>query len=141
MFKTQGAISGDKSARNAAALLGLALLLGLAVHQLAGKACAAPTGYKLFWSDDFKQPDGSAPDPSMWTYDLGAGGWGNQELETYTKLTQNASIVSDPLALDGKALKIQAVKGEKGAYTSARLKTQGKFSFKYGWVECRARLP
>src|SRR5207249_6678689 len=36
------------------------------------------------WADEFDGPANSAPDPTKWTYDLGAGGWGNQELRSYT---------------------------------------------------------
>ncbi len=114
-------------------------LLGVLAFFPVDQACSK--SYALVWGDEFHQAIGSAPDPTKWTYDLGAGGWGNEELETYTRLPQNASIVADPLAGDGEALRIQALKGSDGTYTSARLTTKGKVAFKYGWVECRARLP
>src|SRR5581483_5320312 len=63
------------------------------------------------------------------------------EVQVYTSTTKNASVIADPLALDGKALRIQAVKEEDGTLTSARISTREKYTFKYGWVECRARLP
>lgn len=85
----------------------------------------------LVWSDEFNV-DG-APDPTHWGYDLGAGGWGNNEVQTYTDEAQNA-IVS------GGNLKITLRK--VGAnYTSARLNSKGKFDFKYGKMEFRAKLP
>ena len=89
---------------------------------------------KLKWSDEF-DVDGP-PDPSKWGYDLGAGGWGNAELQYYTDRTDN-SIVSDG------TLKITAkTESHNGSpYTSARLLTRDKFSFKYGKVEVKARLP
>src|SRR5215469_11959584 len=39
----------------------------------------------LVWSDEFNNATGSnaQPDPSVWTYDTGASGWGNNELEDY----------------------------------------------------------
>jgi beta-glucanase (GH16 family) len=95
----------------------------------------------LVWSDEFNGPVGSGPDPTKWTYDLGGGGWGNNELEVYTNSLQNASIVADPAATDGTALDIQAIKQSDGTYTSARLKTQGLQSWTYGRFEARARLP
>ena len=52
----------------------------------------------LVWSDEFDQPIGSGPDMSRWSYDLGDGGWGNQELQTYTDLVDNASVAADPQA-------------------------------------------
>ena len=42
---------------------------------------AVPQGYKLVWSDEF---EGNSIDGSKWVYDLGGGGWGNNELECYT---------------------------------------------------------
>src|SRR5262245_18901650 len=52
-----------------------------------------PSGpWQLAWSDEFNGPDGSRPDESLWTYDLGGNGWGNQELETYTNRAENASV-------------------------------------------------
>jgi beta-glucanase (GH16 family) len=95
----------------------------------------------LIWDGKFNGPVGSAPDPAKWGYDLGGGGWGNNELEVYTNSLQNASIVADAGATDGKALAIRAVKEPDGTYTSARLKTAGKFDVTYGRVEVRAKLP
>lgn len=90
----------------------------------------------LIWSDEF-DVDG-APSTTKWTYDLGtgSGGWGNNELQFYTNRSENVSQ-------QGGNLVITAVKEsyENSAYTSSRLKTQGKFSFTYGKVEVRAKLP
>jgi beta-glucanase (GH16 family) len=100
---------------------------------------AEPT---LLWSDEFNQPEGTAPDPAKWVHDLGngVGGWGNKELETYTDSRENAFIIADAGALDGHALAIRAVKTASGGYTSARLKTLGKFAFTYGRIEARMQL-
>ena len=96
---------------------------------------AAAQDRQLLWSDEFNGAPGSQPDPAKWVYDLGAGGWGNQELETYTDGRGNAY-------LDGQGhLVIQALHPEPGKFTSARLKTQGKFAFAYGRVEARIRIP
>ena len=88
----------------------------------------------LFWSEEFNT-DGP-PDPSKWGYDLGAGGWGNQELEYYTSRPENA-VVKDGV------LKINLIKESYNgsAYTSARLLSKGKFEFTYGKVEIKAKLP
>lgn len=88
----------------------------------------------LIWSEEFNSP--GAPDPGKWGYDLGAGGWGNNELQYYTNRLDNA-IVS------GGTLKIIAQKEAYNGspYTSARLLSKDKFSFKYGKVEARAKLP
>jgi beta-glucanase (GH16 family) len=109
-------------------LLSISLLLTVA-------AMAQTSGiWRLAWSDEFAGPANSAPDPTKWTYDLGAGGWGNQELETYTNTRENSY-------LDGSGnLVIQAIKTGSG-YTSARLKTQGLFAITYGRLEARIRIP
>jgi beta-glucanase (GH16 family) len=85
----------------------------------------------LVFSDEFAT-DG-APDPTKWGYDLGAGGWGNGELQTYTNSPTNAVV-------QGGNLVITAVKNGN-SYTSARLKSENKFEFRYGKVEFRAKLP
>jgi beta-glucanase (GH16 family) len=93
------------------------------------------------WQDEFDQPAGSAPDPSKWVFDLGSNGWGNKELQDYTAGRANSEIIADPEATDGRALVLRAVRGADGRYTSARLKTHGKFATTYGRVEARMKLP
>ncbi|MCL6461792.1 MAG: glycoside hydrolase family 16 protein [Flavobacterium micromati] len=85
----------------------------------------------LKFSDEFNT-DG-APDPAKWGYDLGAGGWGNNESQTYTSAADNVIV-------QGGNLKITAKKVGTG-YTSARLKTENKYEFTYGRIEVRAKLP
>ncbi len=85
----------------------------------------------LVFSDEFAT-DG-APDSSKWGYDLGAGGWGNGELQSYTNSPTNAVV-------QGGNLVLTAIK-TGNSYTSARLKSENKFDFKYGKVEFRAKLP
>jgi beta-glucanase (GH16 family) len=93
------------------------------------------TPWKLVWSDEFNGHQGTAPDASKWTFDLGGGGWGNQELEVYTKS-------SDNIQQDGRGhLVIRAVKAASNSYTSARIKTEGKFALKYGKIEVRMKIP
>jgi beta-glucanase (GH16 family) len=90
--------------------------------------------YNLVWSDEFNNT--GAPDASKWGYDLGAGGWGNSELQYYTNRAENVNIDNGTLKIN---LKREAFSGS--AFTSARILTKNKFSFKYGKVECRAKLP
>lgn len=89
---------------------------------------------KIIWSDEFNV-DG-APNSTYWGYDLGAGGWGNNEEEYYTNRPENV-IVKDGV------LKIKTIKEnyQGSNYTSARLLTKDKFSFKYGKIEFKAKLP
>lgn len=91
---------------------------------------------QLLWADEFNVP--GKPDTSRWGYDIGNGedGWGNQELEYYTDRPANV-IVQDGV------LKITAQREDYAGkqFTSARLLSHKKFSFRYGRVEVRAKLP
>lgn len=111
--------------------------LGLALCTLAalqGQHPVLDRPWQMVWHDEFTGPADSPPDRTKWTYDLGATGWGNAELENYTNSTDNA-------ALDGEGhLVIQAI-AANGGYTSARLKTQGIAAFTYGRIEARIKVP
>lgn len=88
----------------------------------------------LIWSDEF-DTNGS-PDATKWTYDIGAGGWGNGESQYYTDRTDNAVVQDGNLIITAKS---ESFSGSD--YTSARMKTQGLFNFTYGRVDVRAKLP
>ncbi|SHI71341.1 family 16 glycosylhydrolase [Algibacter luteus] len=85
----------------------------------------------LVWSDEF-DTDG-APNAANWTYDLGAGGWGNQEVQTYTSDASNVSVSEGTLKITAKK--------DGSDYTSARIKSIDLYEFKYGRVEVKAKLP
>lgn len=90
--------------------------------------------YKLIWSDEFNK-DG-LPDSTKWGYNLGAGGWGNQESQYYTNRINNAMVKNGTLKIIARKEKY-----EGSNYTSARLLTKNKFTFKYGKVTARAKIP
>lgn len=113
------------------------LLAGLMLSALLAPRPSPAASFALVWADDFDGAAGSRPDPQKWTYDLGHGNrlWGNNEFQTYTKGRDN-------IALDGQgSLVITANKEPAGRYTSARIKTLGKFSQRYGRFEARIRIP
>lgn len=87
----------------------------------------------LVWADEF---DGTQLNSSKWSYELGAGGWGNNELQYYTNRADNSVVSDGTLKI---ILKKENYQGS--SYTSARMLTKGKFSFKYGKIEVRAKLP
>ena len=73
---------------------------------------------------------------------VGGGGWGNQELETYTDRARNASLDGEGvLAIQALRESFTGTDGITREYTSARLKTQGKFEQAYGRFEARLRIP
>lgn len=93
------------------------------------------------WSDEFNVGNS---DLTGWTRQTGAGGWGNQELETYTSSSANAFVSTDQSTGIG-ALTVRAIATGSGAnqtYTSARLNTSANlFSQTNGLFEFRAKLP
>ena len=126
----------------------IAALAGGTPSPVASQAFAPniPSG-TLAWSDEFTNSSNApaAPDPKIWTYDTGNSGFGNRELEHYCAWGSNAAPCStaNPNAYVGTDgyLHIIALQPSPGVYTSARLKTQGLFSFQYGRFEVRALVP
>ena len=105
-----------------------------------------PSG-TLVWSDEFSNSGvtNTQPNPATWKYDTGNSGFGNNELENYCSWGSSASPCNpaNPNAYVGTdgSLHIVAEQPSAGVYTSARLKSQGLFSFQYGRVEARMQLP
>lgn len=117
--------------------------LKLALLVLCGLV-AVKADWQLIWSDEFDGAAGSSPDGSKWGYDIGGGGWGNNELEYYTSSTNNA-------ALDGNSNLLITARTDDAwqyscwygtcQYTSARMLTSGKFETTYGRIEARIKVP
>ena len=101
----------------------------------------APEGYELSWGDEFDQTMLS----ENWEPMIGDGSnygiyrWGNNEQQYYT--SDNAYVEDDFLHV--LALKEDVVneREETFHYTSARLRTKGKISTTYGYIEARMSLP
>lgn len=101
----------------------------------------------LVWSDEFANSTGANAQPNklVWSYDTGADGWGNSELEDYcawgSTATPCSSAAPNAFVDTNGYLNIVAEQPSAGVYTSARLLTQGLFSFQYGRIEVRAQVP
>lgn len=96
-----------------------------------------PMSWTLVWADEFDGEEGALPDSARWGYDIGATGWGNNELQNYTDRAENASM-------DGEGnLAIVAREDSTGTsdYTSARINTFDKFEQAYGSFEANIKLP
>ncbi len=120
----------------------LAFLVLLISSTAWAQTAPKPAGHwALAWSDEFNQADGSSPDPAKWTLEVGGGGWGNHELEYYTDRPENARIEHGHLLITALRQNYTGSDGVTRGYTSARLKTLGKFSVTYGRVEARIKIP
>jgi len=57
--------------------------------------------YELVWSDEFDYA--GLPDAMKWGYDVGGQGWGNNELEYYTKSRpENARVEGGSLVIEAR---------------------------------------
>jgi beta-glucanase (GH16 family) len=101
----------------------------------------ASRDWTLVWSDEFNGANGSPVDIRKWVSETGGGGWGNNELEYYTARLQNAYQQDGNLVIKVLEEKYTGSEGVRRNYTSARLKTKGKFTQAYGRFEARIKIP
>ena len=127
--------------RRLAVLLPTALIPFNSVAQKRDSPEAERTNWILTWSDEFDQPDGSSPDPKKWRLEVGGGGWGNHELEYYTKRSMNASVRHGNLVIVARKEDYRGREGVQRHFTSARLTTRHLFAQAYGKFVARIKIP
>ena len=105
--------------------------------------------WKLAWSDEFDYE--GLPDKTKWDYEEGFVR--NHEMQYYTRdRKENARVENGMLIIEGRKEQFKNPHYEPGSprwnrsresaeITSASLITRNKFSWKYGRVEVRAKLP
>lgn len=104
-----------------------------------------PEGYKLLWHDEFDQ-DGRPS--AVWAYEEGFVR--NEELQWYQP--DNATVSDGCLVIEGRRETVPNPYYEAGSndwrknrkearYTSSCLTTQQSFTFRYGRLEVRAKIP
>ena len=116
-------------------ILTTTMVLGLIPCIPCVKQVKAESSWKLMWSDEF---DGDSLNTNVWTRETGGsdgGGWGNNELQYYTDRTENSYVSDGTLKIVAKRENYSNCR-----FTSARLKTAGKKSFKYGRMEARIKV-
>jgi beta-glucanase (GH16 family) len=126
------------------AIKALPLVLVAALVHCGTSSPSAPAGqgtppggtsgtWRTVWADEF---DGAGlPEPSKWSFEVGGGGWGNNELQFYTDArTENARLENGRLVVEARKETWQ-----NRSYTSARLNSRAAWT--YGRVEARAKLP
>lgn len=101
----------------------------------------ASAGWTLVWSDEFNGANGSPVDWNKWVQETGGSGWGNNELQYYTDRTKNAYQQDGSLVIQVLKERFTGPDNVTREYTSARLKTLGKFSQTYGRFEARIKIP
>jgi beta-glucanase (GH16 family) len=108
--------------------------------------------WELVWSDEF---DGSKLDRRKWGFDDDCWGGGNDEQQCYRDSPKNTVVEHGRLVITARREKFVGaawplnLRGDvedpnaraTKPFTSARLTTRGKASWRYGRVEVRARLP
>jgi len=87
------------------------------------------------WCEEFSYT--GLPNDAKWGYDVGGGGFGNNELQYYTNKDIDNAFVQDGY------LTIKAMEESFGgnAYTSARLVTKNTGDWLYGKIQVKAQLP
>ena len=101
----------------------LFIVAGLPASPAEAGRVRAPKGYTQVWSDEFKGKNGSLPDRTKWTYDIGGSGWGNHELEYYTNRAENARIEHGKLVITARA---ETFTGPDGTFRQTAELTQGQ---------------
>ncbi|MFN4316259.1 MAG: family 16 glycosylhydrolase [Chitinophagaceae bacterium] len=91
--------------------------------------------WTMVWQEEFDYT--GLPDSSKWVAEEGGHGWGNNELQYYTRgRLENMRVENGMLTIEAKK-----ENWEGKEFTSARLITRGKADWVYGKIEVRARLP
>ena len=89
--------------------------------------------YKLVWSELFTKP---YIDRNKWNIEVREPGWVNNELQAYTDRANNITIQNNQLIINAKKEEYNTAK-----FTSGRINTFKKISWKYGRFEVRAKIP
>lgn len=106
---------------------------------LAAGSAASQTPAEPVWADEF---DGPSINTANWTLEIGTGtqyglvGWGNNELQYYTQLSDNAYVADGKLHIVARQASVDGMN-----YTSARLMSRGKVFGLHGRIEARIRIP
>ncbi|RAO10570.1 glycoside hydrolase family 16 protein [Micromonospora noduli] len=140
MFTARPSLRFRPLALLAAALVATATALVVPAHPDRAEAAIGP----ISWQDEFNSPAGTPVDQNKWRFDIGGGGWGNNERQYYTNSTSNA-------VHDGQGNLVITARRDNPAnyqchygrceYTSARLLTAATFTQTYGRFEARIKIP
>jgi len=119
----------------------LPAILLLTISATAGAEHSHKHDWVLAWSDEFNDMSTAGVDHAKWVVETGGGGFGNNELEYYTNRPRNLAVHDGMLVITAEKERFTGPDGVARDYTSARLKTYGKFSQAYGRFEARIKIP
>ncbi len=91
-------------------------------------------GYDLVWNDEFS---GTELDLDKWAYEVHNPGWTNQELQEYTRSTDNTFVRDGHLVI--KAIKTDLF--GQDYYKSGKINNRTKGDFTFGKVVVSAKVP
>jgi beta-glucanase (GH16 family) len=139
--------------KNIMRLAAFAAIAALALGMGAQTAATGATSKKLVWALEFKGKANVKPSSSVFSYDVGGGGWGNLEHQAYVDTNVKTDGVSQG-NLVFKATKYEpninediyyecpiATLGSACEFLSSRIHTKGKLAFQYGRLEARIKNP
>jgi len=107
-----------------------------AAHGAADYDPGLDTSISIYWRADFSSLEAVARE---WDYETGAGGWGNEELQTYTGSDGGNTTIR--VASDGSNVLVITAKAHAGTYTSARLTSKQTFARPRGYVCAVLEVP
>jgi beta-glucanase (GH16 family) len=103
------------------------------------------------WCQEFAASTAGPPDTTVWSFDLGNGGFGNNEIETYcgppgyagnpSNCPTTFATSTSNAYFDGSGHLVIQVINNGGTWFSARMKTLGLENFQYGRIEASIRIP
>lgn len=139
-----GSLSYSSLLQKVLTVVGYALLVFVCSCDHEGQS-DLPSGYILHWADEFNE--GQKPDPSWWSHEKGF--IRNNELQWYQE--DNAFVQNGFLVIEGRKETIENSRYDPesedwrknrqyASHTSSSINTRGKFSFKYGILEVRAKI-
>ena len=100
------------------------------------------TAPRTLLDDEFSGAAGQPANPAIWSNDVGGKGWGNNMLEYDTARRSNSHLDGKGhLLIIARREKYTGADGVTDNWTSARLKTIDHFTFQYGTVASRIRVP